>query len=542
MKSKEIRRRFLEFFEKRGHKIVPSSSLVPENDPSVLFTTAGMQQFKPYYIGKKNAKSDFGSLNTASVQKCVRTSDIEEVGDESHLTFFEMLGNFSFGGYWKAEARRYAYEFITSPDWMNLKIDYVSVFGGEGELPADKESEEIWEKIKKEKKENFEIKKSGRKENFWGPTGEEGPCGPTTEIYVNGIEIWNIVFNEYYQSKDKALKPLEIKGIDTGAGLERLAMVLQNVDNIYETDIFLPLMLEAKKFTDDFHSQRIIADHFRTSAALIADGVLPSNTERGYILRRLIRRVAIKTNCQMIDFTGWPESVKSIIREEMEKFKKTIDRGMKEFEKGADPFVLFTTYGFPIELTAELAKEKGKSVDIEKFKMEMKKHQELSRVGAEQKFRGGLADESEQVIKYHTATHLLHQVLHEVLGDKVSQKGSNITAERLRFDFTHPTKMTNEEKQKVEVIVNQKIAEDLPVNKIILPKDEALKTGAYHSFNEKYGDEVSIYFIGENLASAFSKEFCGGPHVVHTGVLGKFKILKEEAVAAGIRRIKAVLE
>ena len=541
MKSEKIRNLFLKFFEDKGHKIVPSSSLIPESDSSVLFTTAGMQQFKLYYIGKRKAESDFGSLNTASVQRCVRTSDIEEVGDERHLTFFEMLGNFSFGGYWKKEAIKYAYEFITSPDWMNLKIDYVSVFGGEEALPSDNESEEVWKKVKGENKENFEIKKFGRADNFWGPTGEEGPCGPTTEIYVNGIEIWNIVFNEYYQSKDKFLKLLEIKGIDTGAGLERLAMVLQGVDNIYETDIFLPLMVEAKKITDDPCSQRIIADHLRASVALITDGILPSNTDRGYILRRLIRRAAMKTNCRMMDFTGWSESVKNVIREEMERFKKTIDRGMKEFEKGADPFVLFTSYGFPIELTAELAKEKGANIDIEKFKMEMKKHQELSRVGAEQKFKGGLADESEQVIKYHTATHLLHQALHQVLGARVSQKGSNITAERLRFDFVHPAKMTDEEKKKVEEIVNQKIAEDLPVNKIILPKEEALKTGAYHSFNEKYGDEISIYFIGENLADAFSKEFCGGPHIARTGALGKFKIIKEEAVAAGIRRIKAVL-
>ena len=543
MKSEKIRNLFLKFFEDKGHKIVPSSSLIPESDSSVLFTTAGMQQFKPYYVGKRNAESDFGLLNTASVQKCVRTSDIEEVGDKRHLTFFEMLGNFSFGGYWKEEAIKYAYEFITSSDWMNLKIDYVSVFGGEGELLPDKESEKVWEKIKGGNKKNFEIKKFGKADNFWGPTGEEGPCGPTTEIYVNGIEIWNIVFNEYYQSKDKSLKPLEIEGIDTGAGLERLAMVLQGVDNIYETDIFLPLMVEAKKITDDPRSQRIVADHLRASVALITDGILPSNTDRGYILRRLIRRAAMKTNCRMMDFTGWSESVKNVIREEMERFKKTIDRGMKEFEKGADPFVLFTSYGFPIELTAELAKEKGANIDIEKFKMEMKKHQELSRVGAEQKFKGGLANaDDEQVVRYHTATHLLHQALHQVLGNRVSQKGSNITAERLRFDFVHSAKLSDEEKNKVEEIVNQKISENLSVNKMILSKEEALKTGAYHSFNEKYGNEVSIYFIGGNLADAFSKEFCGGPHVERTGVLGKFRIIKEEAVAAGVRRIKAVLE
>jgi len=309
-------------------------------------------------------------------------------------------------------------------------------------------------------------------------------------------------------------------------------------------------MAEAKKLTDDIRDQRIIADHFRAAVALITDGVQPSNTVRGYILRRLIRKASMKAAGRLIDFVGWPESAKKVIREEIEKFSKTLEQGVKEFEKisvgkkeisGNEAFLLFSSYGLPIDLTIELAKEKGLTVDVKNFEVEFRKHQELSRTGAEHKFKGGLADESESVIKYHTATHLLHQALHQVLGDEVSQKGSNITAERLRFDFVHPTKMTDEEKKKVEEIVNQKISENLPVNKIILPKAEALKTGAHHSFNEKYGDEVSIYFIGDNLQNAYSKEFCGGPHVVRTGVLGKFKIIKEEAVSAGVRRIKAIL-
>ena len=355
---------------------------------------------------------------------------------------------------------------------------------------------------------------------------------------------------EYEKRDDKIIGKLPQKNVDTGAGLERLAMVLQGVDNIYDTDIFSPLMAEAKKLTDDIRDQRIIADHFRAAVALITDGVQPSNTVRGYILRRLIRKASMKAAGRLIDFVGWPESAKKVIREEIEKFSKTLEQGVKEFEKisvgkkeisGNEAFLLFSSYGLPIDLTIELAKEKGLTVDVKNFEVEFRKHQELSRTGAEHKFKGGLADESESVIKYHTATHLLHQALHQVLGDEVSQKGSNITAERLRFDFVHPTKMTDEEKKKVEEIVNQKISENLPVNKIILPKAEALKTGAHHSFNEKYGDEVSIYFIGDNLQNAYSKEFCGGPHVVRTGVLGKFKIIKEEAVSAGVRRIKAIL-
>lgn len=578
MKSEEIRKKFLDFFESRGHTVVPGSSLVPENDPSVLYTTAGMQQFKPYYIGKSDPIKDFGSKNTISIQKCVRTSDIDEVGDERHLTFFEMLGNFSFGGYWKKEAIQYAYDFVVNE--MGLKIDYVTVFdpsidSGQEGLPADIESEEIWKSIDP----RIVVKKFGRADNFWGPTGEEGPCGPTTEIYVDGIEIWNIVFNEFYQSKDKTLKPLETKGIDTGMGLERLALVSQfpqqtGDKTVFDTDLFEPII---SNISLEVKSQRIIADHIRTAVFMIGDGVKPSNTERGYILRRILRRSMIKNKDKQVDFKKLiniisdkysfyseikqAEQIENIIEEEQTKFDNTLKEGLKEFESGnVDAFNLFTTYGFPLELTLELANEKGISIDIDAFNKKMSDHQIISKAGMEQKFKGGLGGHSDMEIKYHTATHLLHQALREVLGTHVEQKGSNITPERLRFDFSHPQKMTDDEKKKVEDIVNEKIKESLEVNKIIMSKADAEKSGALHFFGDKYGDEVSIYFIGPSLEEAYSKEFCGGPHVSRTSELASgtdpeeystrdgveikkaFKILKEEAVSAGVRRIKAVLE
>ena len=550
MTSEEIRKRFLEFFEEKKHKVVPSSSLVPEGDGSVLFTTAGMQQFKPYYIGKADPMSDFGTLNTVSVQKCVRTSDIEEVGDERHLTFFEMLGNFSFGGYWKEEAIQYAYEFITNPKWMNLKIDYVTIFEGNNEVPKDTESEKIWEKIKKENNQNFEIKKCTREDNFWGQTGEEGPCGPTTEIYVDGIEIWNIVFNEFYQNKDKTLKPLDIKGIDTGMGLERLVKVVQKVPTVFDTDLFDYINSTNTK------SDRIIADHARTAVFMISDGVIPSNTERGYVLRRLIRRAIVNGGETEIIANAIIEKYKNIyefknkeeilkvIKEEKEKFKPVLETAEKHLQiftdkkiPGDKMFTLFSSKGIP----AELAESLGYEVDRAGFKEEMKVHQQISKAGMEQKFKGGLGEHGEMEVKYHTATHLLHQALREVLGKHVEQKGSNITTERLRFDFSHPTKMTEEEKKKVEDIINSKIKKDLKVNKVVMKKEEAEKIGALHFFGDKYGDEVSVYYIGDSLETAYSKEFCGGPHTSSTGILGTFKISKEEAISLGIRRIKTIL-
>ncbi len=386
MNSSEIRKKFLDFFAERGHKVVPSSSTVPENDASVLFTTAGMQQFKPYYVGAKDVESDFGTRNLTSSQKCIRTNDIDEVGDETHLTFFEMLGNFSFGGYFKEEAIKYAHELITKG--FGLKIDYVSVFGGEHGVPEDTESAEIWKSIDP----SLEVRKFGRSDNFWGPTGDEGPCGPTTEIYVNGVEVWNIVFNEFYQSKDGSLKPLDSKGIDTGMGFERLVVQIQQKASVYETDIFESLM----KATDS----RITADHIRTSCFLIADGITPSNNGRGYILRRLLRRAYVKDReniekvidaaLELPTYKGIYEfspNTKEVIFQELDKFKKTLDSGIKQIEKGADPFVLFTSYGFPIELTEEIAKEKGISIDRAKFDEDMRKHQELSRASADKKFK-----------------------------------------------------------------------------------------------------------------------------------------------------------
>ncbi len=546
MTSTELRAKFLEFFKKNGHVVVPSSSLVPENDPSVLFTTAGMQQFKTYYTGDRNALKDFGSKNTTTVQKCVRTSDIDEVGDATHLTFFEMLGNFSFGGYGRKEAITYAHDFITKE--LNLPISYVTFFKGNANVPRDDESKMIWEKlgVKDVREEGSDV--------FWGPTGESGPCGPTTEIYCKNaegidVEIWNIVFNEYFcdgtremlDNGEARFEKLPTLGIDTGMGFERLLATVQNKKNVFETDVF-----------DNEHTResRIVADHVKAALFMISDGVIPSNTGQGYVLRRLIRR-AVRFSKQPL--TSEIEKIKKIyqgvyvlddkgeIEKEEGQFRETLSRGMKEFEKGIDAFTLFSSYGFPLELTLELAKEKGIEIDVKDFANKFKEHQDLSRAGAEKKFKGGLGDTSEISVRYHTATHLLHQALHDVLKTEITQKGSNITPERLRFDFTFARKMTDEEKKKVEDIINEKIKAALPVNKVVMKKEQAEKTGAYHAFGDKYGDDVSIYYVGDSLDKAYSKEFCGGPHVKNTSELGHFKIQKEEAVSAGVRRIKAVL-
>ncbi len=541
MQSKEIREKFLEFFEKRGHAIVPSSSLVPHNDSSVLFTTAGMQQFKPYYLGRADAEKDFGSKNTVSAQRCLRTSDIEEVGDERHLTFFEMLGNFSFGGYWKKEAIEYAFEFVTKE--MGLKIDYVTVFEGEANVPKDSESEAIWKSLDP----NIEIKACGRADNFWGPTGEEGPCGPTTEIYVDGIEIWNIVFNEFYQNRDKTLKPLETKGIDTGMGLERLAKVVQGVPTVFDTDLFKKLITILPKHTNE-RKKRILADHSRAICFLINDGVVPENRGAGYILRRLLRRILAQfteTEVKLglnITTASFPELnrdlIWKVVEEEREQFMSALELGQKELSRldtitPQIAFGLYNTFGLPLDVI----RDKFPDIDIAAFDKEFSKHQEISKAGMEQKFKGGLAGTSDIEVKFHTATHLLHQALREVLGPETLQRGSNITPERLRFDFAFPRKLTDEEKQNIEGLVNKKITEALPVSYEDIPLAEAEKRGAIGLFEEKYGDKVRVYKIGN-----FSLEFCGGPHVENTRALGKFKIVKEEAVSQGTRRIKAILE
>jgi alanyl-tRNA synthetase len=571
MKHSEIREKFQTFMESRGHRWVSSSPLLPD-DPSVLFTTAGMQQFKPYYTGAADAQHDFNSLSTASVQKCVRTGDIDEVGDERHLTFFEMLGNFSFGGYFKREAIQYAYDFVVKE--MGLKIEYVTVFGGNDAVPADTESEEIWKSLDP----SLDVRKFGVDDNLWGPTGTQGPCGPTTEIFVDGIEIWNVVFNQFFYpgsreellsgTSDKKLEPLPTPGIDTGMGLERLALVSQfpgkaGETTVFETDLFTPLMATLPEQLP-VRTRRIIADHARAIVFMICDGVLPSNKDQGYVLRRLMRRILVHAHLHKLSLRDvlnasvseyqpyYPnlntQTVADVFTTEAEKFSKTLEKGLRELEKVGDidavsAFRLYESYGLPYEILKELGGDKAQGLTREAFDTKFKEHQEKSRAGAEKKFGGhGLlldtgelkaADEAELAIvtRLHTATHLLQAALRKVLGDGVSQAGSDITAERLRFDFTFSRKMTDQEIQQVQDLVNDVIARDLPVTKQTLPQEEALKTGALHFFKIKYPPMVDVYTVGTG-EEWFSREFCGGPHVEHTGVIGGLKITKEEGVVS----------
>ncbi len=582
----------MEFFKEKGHTIIPSASLIPENDPTVLFTTAGMHPLVPYLLGEKHPQG----TRITSAQKCIRTGDIDEVGDHSHHTFFEMLGNWSLGdpsepdgigraGYFKKEAIEWSYKFLTSPKWLGLDKNKiaVSVFEGDKDAPFDSEGFEIWKKLGIPEK---RIAKLPKKNNWWGPAGESGPCGPDSEMFYwvgavdkvpesfnddNSLwlEIWNDVFMQYNKTLDGVFEPLSQKNVDTGMGLERITAVVNGLNDNYRTELFWPLIekiekLSGKKYEENMKEMRIIADHLKAATFILGDekGIVPSNTGQGYVLRRIIRR-AVRYGKQLgiksftfaigdvvieIYKNVYPELLKnkdfvlSNLHQEEEKFEKTLENGLKEFEKGISPFILFTTYGFPIEITKELAQEKGIEIDEKKFYEELKQHQDLSRTSSAGMFKGGLSDAGEETKKLHTATHLLLKALKDVLGEEVSQKGSNITSERLRFDFNHGAKMTDEEKKRVEDIVNEKIQAKLPMQKIVMKKEDAEKTGASHAFGDKYGDEVSIYFVGETLDSAWSKEFCGGPHVSNTGELGHFKITKEEAVALGVRRIKAILE
>ncbi|MDP3726442.1 MAG: alanine--tRNA ligase [bacterium] len=600
MKSEEIRTRFLSFFKKRGHVIIPSASLVPKNDPSVLFTTAGMQPLVPYLLGEKHPAGNC----IVDVQKCVRTQDIEEVGDKTHDTFFEMLGNWSLGdpkdpdgigaGYFKKEAIEWSYEFLTSEE-EGLGLDpnrlYITCFEGDKDAPKDTESAGIWESLGIPKERIYFF---GKESNWWSP-GDNGPCGPDTEMFYDisplgspiqtkedfkkadsaqrVVEIWNDVFMEYEKRDGKVVGKLKQKNVDTGAGLERLAMVMQKKDNIFDTDLFVDLISAITKLSSvrDVRAERIVADHIRTAVFMIGDGVIPSNTDRGYILRRLIRRAVRYTDTLQIkkdslatladvvikkyeavypNVAQKSSEIKKEINEEEARFRQTLKNGLKELEKfsekeisGKDAFILFSTYGFPIEMTIEIGNEKNIAVDVLGFADEMKKHQELSRQGAEQKFKGGLAGHSDKEVHYHTATHLLHQALRTVLGNHVFQKGSNITSERLRFDFSHPKKMTEEEKKQVENIVNEKIKEALPVSWEEMSIEEAKQKGAIGLFDDQYGERVKVYQVGNEDTGIFSLEFCGGPHVKNTSELKRvFKIKKEEAVSAGTRRIKAILE
>ena len=572
--STELREKFLDFFAKKGHRIVPSSSLIP-TDPSVLFTTAGMQQFKEYYLGKP---SPYGK-NVVSSQKCFRTSDIEEVGDESHLTFLEMLGNFSFGGYFKEEAIKLALEFLIENRELKMGDLRFTYFKGDKVIPEDLESKKIW--LKLGIPEN-KIIGMGREDNFWGPTGKEGPCGPTTEIYVNGSEIWNLVFNEYYQDRNDKLIPLKQKGVDTGMGLERLAMVCQQKPSVYETDLFLPIINELRVRNYEIRNikaERIIADHIKSAVFLVADGILPSNVERGYVLRRILRRAIrygkilnlqknflIPLVQKVIEIYRdiYPEALSkqadilTVIQNEGEKFEKTLGKGLAQFDKllkskiknqkskiidGEEAFDLYQSYGLPLELTRELTREEGFEIDEKNFQEKFKKHQEISRAGVEKKFGGHGIDNLQlitynlQLTKLHTATHLLQAALRNVLGEHVKQMGSDITPQRLRFDFSHSKKMTEEELKKVEDLVNQKIKENLEVKKEEMRYKDAIKFGALAFFKEKYPEKVTVYSVNN-----FSKEICAGPHVKRTSELGHFKIVKEESSGAGIRRIRAILE
>ncbi|MEA5032969.1 MAG: alanine--tRNA ligase [Sphaerochaeta sp.] len=593
MKAHELRNKYIEFFVSKDHTQISGASLIPENDPTVLFTTAGMHPLVPYILGQEHPSGN----RLVDYQKCIRTGDIDAVGDPHHLTFFEMLGNWSLGDYFKEEAIRYSYEFLTK--WLSINPDKLSVtvFAGDDGVPRDDESAAVWRALGIPDERIYFLP---REDNWWGPAGEAGPCGPDSEMFIDTgrdscgpdcrpgckcgkyFEIWNDVFMGYRKTLEGDYVPLARKCVDTGMGIERTIAVLQGKKSVYETEVFAPIIAGISKLSGVTYGEhegqdvsvRIIADHVRTSVFILGDqrGVKPSNVGQGYILRRLIRR-AVRHGRKLgidgkflsalatvvVDMYGdaYPELLDNrdfVLTElalEEEKFSTTLQKGEHEFEKmlpnllkgngrvinGRIAFKLYDTYGFPIELTEELAAEHGFTVDTEGFDAAFQKHQEVSRVGAEQQFKGGLADHSELTTALHTATHLLHQALRTVLGTHVGQKGSNITPERLRFDFTHEAPMTAEQVQQVEDIVNSVIARDLPVSFETMTIEEAKAQGAIAFFESKYGEQVKVYSVGD-----FSKEVCGGPHVTSTGAMGHFKIQKEQSSSAGVRRIKAVLE
>ena len=584
---KELIKKYLDFFKSKGHKVIPNASLIPENDPTVLFTTAGMHPLVPFLLGQKHPLGK----RLCNVQRCLRTQDIEEVGDSYHHTFFEMLGNWSLGDYWKKEAIEYSFEFLTKVLKIPIERLAVSVFGGDKELPQvprDDESAEIWMSLGISKERIAYLSKS---ENWWGPAGRTGPCGPDTEMFYwkpndipapekfdpndkRWVEIWNDVLMQYNKDEKGNYNPAEQKNIDTGMGVERTVAVLNGLEDNYLSECFKPIIqkieeisqLEYGKDKEKTRAMRIIADHLKAAVFVIADGIVPSNTEQGYVLRRLIRRAVRYGNFLGIKefvtavalpvfeiYEDYPELRKNKDRilteleKEERKFNMTLEKGLKVFERliqgkttltGKDSFLLYQSYGFPFEMTKELAEEKGIKVSREEFEKEFKKHQELSRTATIGKFKSGLADSSEKTTKLHTATHLLLAALRKVLNDdNIVQKGSNITPERLRLDFNFPRKLTPEELKKVEELVNEQIQKSLEVKREEMTVEEAKKQGALGVFDEKYGDVVSVYTIGD-----FSKEICAGPHVKNTSELGHFRIKKEESSSAGVRRIKAVLE
>ena len=587
MSEIDLKSTYLKFFEERGHKVIPSAPIIPENDHTSLFNTAGMQPLVPYLKGQDHPEGK----RLTDVQKCFRTNDLEEVGDKTHHTFFEMLGNWSLGDYFKKESISWSFELLTK--YLNIPIEKlaVTVFKGNDITPADEESARIWKNL------GIPEEKIAYLEDNWWPNMElVGLCGPDTEIFYwrsnnqvpevfdpedeNWVEIWNNVFMQYNHEEDGTFSPLKNKNVDTGLGVERVTAILEGYTDNYKSSIWKTLIakieeVSGKSYDNEQYtkSMRIIADHIRAVVMIIGDesGIRPSNKDQGYVLRRVIRRLiryAKKLNINIE--SDWEkelakivieqykeyykeleknkETILQVISEEKVKFNKTLEKGLKEFEKVSgrleentinkdEAFRLYDTFGFPIELTCELAEELDLKVDVEGFKQKFEEHQAKSRAGAEQKFKGGLASTGEMETKYHTATHLLNAALKKVLGEHVHQKGSNITAERLRFDFSHNAKMTDEEKQKTENLVNEYIKMAIPVERLEMKKEDALNMGAEAMFLEKYGDIVTVYKIGD-----VSIELCGGPHVKNTSELGKFKIKKEEASSAGVRRIKAILE
>ena len=580
---KELIKKYIDFFKKKDHKEIQNSSLIPEKDPTTLFISAGMQPLIPYLLGQPLPLGK----RLVNVQKCIRTGDIDEVGNTYHHTFFEMLGNWSLGDYWKKEAIGWSFEFLTKVLKIPKERLAISVFRGDKNAKKDNESAEIWRSLGVEKE---RIVFLGKEENWWGPAGKTGPCGPDTEMFYwkskkvkppktfdpkdnRWVEIWNDVLMQYNKDEKGNYNEAKQKNVDTGMGVERTVAILNGFEDNYLTELWQPIIKEieknssaGKKYNSDIKTtriMRIIADHVKAAVFIIADGVTPGNTEQGYILRRLIRRAVrygkdigigdLSKVAEPVfkiygDYLHLKKNKKNILEElkkEEKRFEKTLENGLKQFEKmskdkkisGKESFLLYQSYGFPIEMTQELAKEKKIKVDAKGFDSEFQKHQELSRTATKGKFAAGLADHSEISTKYHTATHLLHKTLKVLLGEEVQQMGSNITKERLRFDFSFSRKLTKEEIEKVEDLINKQIGKNLPITFKEMPYTKALKTGALSYFRERYPKIVKVYTIGD-----FSKEICTGPHVKNTSELGKFKIIKEESSSMGVRRIKAVLK
>ncbi|TFG34024.1 alanine--tRNA ligase [Candidatus Thorarchaeota archaeon] len=589
MKISELRSMYLEFFRERNHTIIASASLIPEDDPSALFTSAGMHPLVPYLLGQPHPQG----TRLTNVQKCIRTTDIDDVGDTTHLTFFEMLGNWSLGDYWKKQAITWSYEFLTSKKYLGFNPSKLSVtvFAGDEDSPRDDEAAEVWKSLGIPEERIYFL---GKDDNWW-IAGNSGPCGPCTEMFIeveemakcssdcrpgcncgHFVEVWNDVFMMYFKSDDGIYTPLRQQSVDTGMGVERTAAMLQGVPSVFDTEAFVPLIEYIKEISpkEEFSEHdntliRIITDHVRSAIMIMADDrqIAPSNVEQGYIVRRLLRKSIHSADRLEIGqgfMTGVTDIVVNMFKDiynevernkefilknleaEEKKFRNTLTKALRRFDKiyeetgtitGQDAFLLFTSFGLPLEMTRDLAREKGVLIDMNEFTKQFEEHRELSRTAAQGKFKGGLADHTENITKLHTATHLLQAALRKVLGESVQQNGSNITQERLRFDFTFSRKMTPAELEEVEDLVNDVISKDMAVERSFMPYDQAIQRGALAFFKENYGEVVSVYSVG-----SFSMELCGGPHVETTGLLGKFRITKQEKIGAGILRIKAVLE